>query len=175
MSELEEFRARKDEFFKTGHESPIPTEELDVFEGLKYFPENPALRFEIPLEGVPPEDFEFETSTGERKTYKKVGKLKFAVPAGRQEVEGAPAQLTLYQAESGSYFLPFRDATSGKETHGAGRYLEVRDKDGKIELDFNFAYNPYCAYNEVYSCPLPPIENWLKVPIRAGEKKFREE
>lgn len=168
MTELEEFRQRKDEFFRTGEHSPLPTEELDSFKGLNYYPENTGLRFEVPLEKTAEEEFEFETSTGEKKTYRKVGQLKF-------EVGGKPAQLTLYQAESGSYFLPFRDATSGKESYGAGRYVEVEDKDGKIELDFNFAYNPYCAYNEGYSCPLPPPENWLKVPIAAGEKKFKDE
>lgn len=165
MAELEEFRKKKDGFFKTDPQSPIPTEELDSFKGLNYYSENQDLRFEIPLEKVPEEDLEFETSIGEKRTYKKIGKLSF-------EVAEEPAQLTLYQAESGSYFLPFRDATSGKETYGAGRYLEVKRKDGKIELDFNFAYNPYCAYNTNYSCPLPPAENWLKVPIEGGEKKF---
>ena len=168
MEGLAEFRKRKDEFFKTGDHSPLPTGELESFKGLKYYPENPDFRFEVPLERVPEEDLEFETSTGEKKSYKKIGKLKF-------KVGGEPAELTLYQADSGSYFLPFRDATSGKETYGAGRYLEVKEKDGKFELDFNYAYNPYCAYSPDYSCPLPPPENWLKVPVEAGEKKFHEE
>ena len=160
-----EFRKRKDEFFKTGHESPIPTEELSTFAGLKYFEKNLSLRFEIPLEKVPPQALEFETSTGEKRTYQKVGKLKF-------EVGGQPAELALYQSDSGSYFLPFRDTTSGKETYGAGRYLEVEEKEGKFVLDFNFAYNPYCAYSPNFSCPLPPLENWLKVAIEAGEKNY---
>ena len=165
MESLAEFRKRKDEVFKIDHESPIPTEELLSFSGLKYYPENPALRFEIPLEKVPPHPLEFETSTGEKRTYQKVGKLKF-------EVGSQSSDLTLYQAESGSYFLPFRDMTSGQETYGAGRYLEVEEKEGKFFLDFNFAYNPYCAYSLNYSCPLPPLENWLKVAIEAGEKNY---
>jgi uncharacterized protein (DUF1684 family) len=167
MDELSKFRKEKDELFKTSPQSPIPTSELDSFEGLKYYPKNPDLRFEIPLEKTAEEDLEFETSTGEKRIYKKVGKLSF-------EVAGEPAQLTLYQAESGSYFLPFRDTTSGKETYGAGRYLEVKEEDGNIVVDFNFAYNPYCAYSPDYSCPLPPTENWLKVSIEAGEKKFHD-
>ena len=71
-------------------------------------------------------------------------------------------------------FVPFRDATSGKETYGAGRYLEVESPgpDGRVRVDFNAAYNPYCAYNPDWSCPIPPGENWLSVPIRAGEKTF---
>ena len=194
MSELEEFRQRKDEFFRTGDESPLPADERESFAGLKYFPENPALSFLVSLARTPEEELEFETSSGEKKRFKRIGKLGFSV-------EGQPAQLTLYfhereiaterkrgqhQAESGSYFLPFRDLTSGQETYGAGRYLEVEEKprrpDGVgapteasvFELDFNYAYNPYCAYAPNYSCPLPPLENWLKVPIEAGEKKFHE-
>lgn len=167
MNELEEFRRNKNEFFRTGHESPISEQDRTSFAGLKYFPENPTLKFLVPVEKVSEENVSFTTSTGETKVYKKIGKLKF-------EVENQPAELTLYQAESGTYFLPFRDATSGKETYGAGRYLEVEEKEGKFELDFNYAYNPYCAYNEGYSCPLPPAENWLKVPIQAGEKNYHD-
>ena len=167
MEELAKFRKRKDGFLKTGFESPIPAGERPAFTGLKYFPEDPNLRFLVSLARVPEERLEFETSSGEKKIFKRIGKLGFSV-------EEQPVQLTLYQAENGSYFLPFRDSTSGKETYGAGRYLEVEEKDGKFELDFNYAYNPYCAYSSGYSCPLPPMENWLKVPIAAGEKKLHE-
>ena len=74
----------------------------------------------------------------------------------------------------GSFFLPFVDATSGKETYGAGRYLDIElTHDGEIVVDFNYAYNPYCAYNEQWSCPLTPFENRVQVPIRAGEKNFK--
>jgi hypothetical protein len=72
----------------------------------------------------------------------------------------------------GGYFLPFMDATSGDETYGAGRYLEIEPlPGGKLLVDFNMAYNPYCAYNEYWSCPIPPKENRLSVPIEAGEKQ----
>lgn len=162
---LKEFRKRKDEFFKTGHESPIPIQEQHSFSGLKYFPEDPNLRFLLDLERLPEESIEFTTSTGEKRQFTKIGKLKFSI-------NGQPATLILYQADSASYFLPFRDATSGAETYSAGRYVEVVQKDGKFELDFNYAYNPYCAYSVGYSCPLPPPENWLKVSIRAGEKSY---
>ncbi|OGC54561.1 hypothetical protein A2797_01565 [candidate division WWE3 bacterium RIFCSPHIGHO2_01_FULL_48_15] len=178
MEGIAEFREKKDEFFRNGHESPIPPSQRASFAGLKYFPENPATRFVSDLEKVPEEDVSFTTSTGETKVYKKIGRLKF-------EVEGQSAQLTLFQADSGSYFLPFRDATSVQETYGAGRYVEVKEvapstSSGlptggkKFEIDFNYAYNPYCAYNEGYSCPLPPPENWLKVPIKAGEMKLHD-
>jgi uncharacterized protein (DUF1684 family) len=76
----------------------------------------------------------------------------------------------LYKDPHG-YFLPFADSMAGKETYGAGRYLEpLALMGGKVLVDFNYAYNPYCAYNDLYSCPLTPWENRLKVPIRAGEK-----
>ena len=91
----------------------------------------------------------------------------------RFDVAGEEVTLTLYDTGHPGYFLPFRDATSGTETYGAGRYLDLdRNPDGTLLIDFNLAYNPLCAYNDSYSCPLPPIENWLSVPIRAGEKDF---
>jgi hypothetical protein len=167
MSELEEFRQRKDLLFKENPQSPLPLEEKEKFSGLKYYPLNPDLKFGVPLEKTVEENLEFETSSGELKVYKKIGGLNF-------KVGETAAKLTLYQAESGSFFLPFRDATSGQETYGAGRYLEVKEENGNFELDFNYAYNPYCAYGSGYSCPLPPMENWLKVPIAAGEKKYYE-
>src|SRR5205823_4054425 len=84
-----------------------------------------------------------------------------------------PARLMLYASDdSDELFVPFRDATSGQETYGAGRYLEIHAHGDNVVIDFNYAYNPNCAYDPAWSCPLPPIENWLKVPIRAGEKAF---
>ena len=174
MESLQEFRKRKDEFLKTGAESPIPAKERTSFQGLKYFPEDPNLRFLVPVARVPEEELEFETSSGEKKLFRRIGKLELSVG-------GQAVQLTLYQAAppageagSGSYFLPFRDATSGSETYGAGRYLEVEENEDKFELNFNYAYNPYCAYSSGFSCPLPPLENWLKIPIRAGERAYHD-
>ena len=84
------------------------------------------------------------------------------------------AELTIYQSEHG-YFLPFVDSLAGKETYPAGRYLDPEALPGnRFLVDFNLAYNPYCAYNEMWSCPITPAENRLKVPIRAGEKLFDE-
>jgi uncharacterized protein (DUF1684 family) len=82
----------------------------------------------------------------------------------------------VYYAEWGDYFVPFADATSADETYGAGRYLELEQHaDGMFLADFNLAYNPYCAYSEEYSCPIPPAENRLTVPIRAGEKLYHQD
>ena len=90
-------------------------------------------------------------------------------------VDGAPAELTVYKdASDDSLFLPFADATSGEETYGAGRYVEPEaQSDGNVLVDFNYAYNPYCAYNEAWACPITPSENRLRVTIRAGEKNFK--
>ncbi len=106
-----------------------------------------------------------QTSTGGVQTYNRYGRLKF-------EVDGQEAALTLYAGPHG-FFLPFVDSLAGKETYGAGRYLEPEQlDDGKFLVDFNLAYNPYCAYNESWSCPLTPFANRLKAPIRAGEMIF---
>ena len=84
------------------------------------------------------------------------------------------ADLTIFKDQrSDNLFLPFADATSGNETYGAGRYLEIEmQNEGQLLVDFNYAYNPYCAYNENWSCPLTPAENRLSVAIRAGESLF---
>jgi uncharacterized protein (DUF1684 family) len=93
----------------------------------------------------------------------------------RLTIEGEPAQLTIFEDARGGLFLPMRDATSGDETYGAGRYLEPDLQGGdRVLVDFNRLYNPYCAYNDQWSCPLPPRENWLRLPVRAGERTFHD-
>jgi uncharacterized protein (DUF1684 family) len=166
MSQLDEYRAAKDAFFAQDSQSPLLSEQKQGFAGLLYFPEDPDLRLEVSLER--PADtgpIEVRTSTGETQVYKRLGRFRFVV--GEQE-----AELTLFEGASG-LFLPFVDALAGKETYPAGRYLEPEPLPGdRYLIDFNLAYNPYCAYNERWSCPLTPFENRLKVPIRAGEKVF---
>ena len=90
------------------------------------------------------------------------------------DVGGDSAQLTVYKdTDRNGYFLPFADGTSGRETYGAGRYLDVHMlPDGKVLVDFNYAYNPYCAYNDSWTCPITPAENRVKASVRAGEKNF---
>lgn len=163
------FRQAKDEFMRTDPESPLTHEQKHAFAGLSYFPFKHALVLELPLDTrVSNETVTMDTSAGEQQEYHRAGKIHF-------EVDGEPAELTIYQGEDESLFLPLRDATSGKESYGAGRYLEPDlEENGSVLVDFNYLYNPYCAYNEAFSCPLPPLENWLQVPIRAGEKKFHE-
>ena len=91
----------------------------------------------------------------------------------RFNVAGEEVSLVLYDTGHPGYFVPFRDKTSGTDTYGAGRYLDIDpNSDGTVTLDFNMAYNPLCAYNDAYSCPLPPVENWLTVAVEAGERDF---
>jgi uncharacterized protein (DUF1684 family) len=165
-SELEEFREAKDYFFKTDRQSPLTREQRKDFQGLHYFPENPELRLEVTIDEFPDkQEIEIQTSTGDVQKYQRYGRFTF-------DVDGQEAQLTLFW-DGGNFFLPFVDSLAGKETYGAGRYLEPEMLDDhRLLVDFNLAYNPYCAYNEAWSCPLTPFENRLKVPIRAGEKVF---
>src|SRR3979411_1167941 len=167
ISELEQFRAGKDDFFGHDHRSPLTSEQQRKFEGLAYFPQNPALTVKAKIDrNVEPGVVRMETTKGQEQSYHRYGLVSF-------QVDGEATQVTLYASKGGNeLFLPFRDVTSGKETYGAGRYLDLHRHGDEIVVDFNYAYNPYCAYNPDWSCPLPPAENWLKVAIRAGEKNF---
>lgn len=169
MSDLDDFRGDKDAHFKHSPHSPLTPEQRRSFTGLSYFPENPALRLELALEEFDPKPaIEMPTSTGAVQRYQKFGRFTFTV-------DGQPAALTLYAGEHG-YFLPFVDSLANTETYGAGRYLEPEPLGGgRFLVDFNLAYNPYCAYNDNWSCPLTPFENRLKVAVRAGEKVFHAE
>lgn len=169
MTELTKFRQSKDQFFAQDHDAPLTHEQQTEFNGLNYFDENDDLRFRIGPDLIEGDDvIEMQTSTGDATSYQRWGTVSF-------EVDGQTAKLTLYRhKDGGNIFLPFVDATSGEETYGAGRYLDVEQThDGEIVVDFNYAYNPYCAYNEQWSCPLTPFENRVQVPIRAGEKNFK--
>jgi uncharacterized protein (DUF1684 family) len=168
MTELESFRAEKDAFFGSHPQSPLTREQKEGFQGLHYFPENESLRLEALVDEFPvKEKFEMQTSTGDVQIYERFGTFKFMAD---EEETG----LTIYRGPHG-FFLPFVDSLAGRETYPAGRYLEPEPlPGGRFLVDFNVAYNPYCAYNEMWSCPITPAENRLKVAIRAGEKLFHE-
>ena len=169
MNDLQTLRLQKDGFFAQDHHSPLTHDQKHNFSGLDYFPENPDLRLKVEVEvNAKKEEFQMQTSTGDFQTFQRYGKFSF-------EVGGQSAELTLYVNEHG-FFLPFADSLAGSETYPAGRYLDPeRLQNGKFLVDFNLAYNPYCAYNDLYSCPLTPAENRLDVPIRAGEKIFEKD
>jgi uncharacterized protein (DUF1684 family) len=168
MSRLETFRHEKDDFFRHDPHSPLTPDQRVDFAGLKYFPENPALDLKLEVEEFSEKQtVAMQTTTGDVQDYERFGRFRFTV-------EGEEVELTLFHNPHG-FFLPFADSLAGKETYGAGRYLEPDLLlDGRFHVDFNLAYNPYCAYNELYSCPITPAENRLKVPIRAGEMVFEE-
>ena len=159
-----EFRDEKDRFFKLAPQSPLPESERNNFSGLSYFEPAQSFAFQVDLEPVQPTDIQISTTNGDERTYKRLATATI-------NVEGADATLALYSSGHESLFLPFRDATSGSETYGAGRYIDVTPhEDGTATIDFNYAYAPFCAYSDRYSCALPPQENWLTVAIRAGER-----
>lgn len=160
-------RKAKDEFFGTSHHSPLDHLAQEGFRGLNYFDPNPDLVFKLEVEPGDSTEVKVQTSDGQLRLYKRVGVVQF-------EIDGVATSLTLYSTGHSGLFVPFRDATSGTSTYGAGRYLDLDDPiDGVTTVDFNEAYNPFCVYNEAYSCPLPPIENWLTVPIEAGEMDYK--
>jgi uncharacterized protein len=176
MNQLAMFRAEIDEFMAYHPQSPLTDEQQAAFGGLKYYDENEALIVRVAVTHFPPDEplIEMQTNTGDVRLYRRWGRFSFTV-------DGEEAALTIYSDEDGrDFFLPFKDATNGTETYGAGRYLDnhrpgLRQLSAeRFEVDFNFSYNPYCAYSPAYSCPLPPRENWLTVPIRAGEKDFAQ-
>ena len=168
---VEGFRMDKDEFFRTDPRSPIPVAEREAFDGLPYYPVDESLAFEDrvlePYTGDEPSNFQIPTSDGQLRPAHRAGVLRF-------DIDGAPHQLTAYTFDGGngeSLFVPFLDQTSGTETYGAGRYLDLEpEEDGTYALDFNLAYHPSCVYDVKYSCPLTPPENRLPVRVEAGER-----
>ena len=165
-------REEKDRFMRTSGESPF-IKAPENFKGLKYF--DPDTRYRIVADLFPIENKKvvvLPTSDGKEQRYRDYGYAEFVLDGVRNKL------LILEVMEMGAFrgklFLSFADETSARETYGAGRYIDINKVPGSstIILDFNKAYNPYCAYNDTYSCPLPPPENLLKVAIRAGEKSY---
>lgn len=167
VAEWQAWRAAKDSLFRSPA-SPLPPAEQERVEGLAYFPYDSTLAFPVTLDPTLQRDtLRMATSTGEPRDYVRFGSFSF--PLGERRHRLAVFQ-PLDPAER-RLFVPFADATSGSATYSAGRYLDFDPApDGRYVLDFNYAYSPYCAYNPRYSCPLPPSENRLRVPIRAGEQ-----
>ncbi|HEV8697963.1 MAG TPA: DUF1684 domain-containing protein [Candidatus Limnocylindrales bacterium] len=168
---VESFREDKDDYFGSNPHSPIPEGERGAFTGLPYYPVEESLRFDDlalePYTGSEPSDFQIPTSDGKLRPAHRAGYLSF-------EIDGAQHRLTAYTFDEGdgeSLFVPFLDRTSGSETYGAGRYLDLEpEDDGTYSLDFNLAYHPSCVYDPKYSCPLTPAENRLPIRIEAGER-----
>ncbi|MFK7926279.1 MAG: DUF1684 domain-containing protein [Bacteroidia bacterium] len=165
---LEKQRAQKDLQFTNDPQGPIPIERKAEFEGLKYFSINEEYRLDANfVSNTSPDTLKLMTTTGEIREMIEAGKIQF-------QLHGLNHELIAYrylEPGNSAFFVPFKDLTSGVATYGGGRYLDIPSEE-PIVLDFNRAYNPYCVYNETFSCPLPPRENTLSVEVRAGEVKF---
>jgi uncharacterized protein (DUF1684 family) len=163
---LRSWRAARDHRFKTHYTSPIPEEHLDSFAGLDYFEPAPSLVMEgsfTPAGGK----VEIKSSTGGNTAYHLAGHLELALDDGI-------CRLIVPRGEEGEIYIPFRDRTSGSSSYGGGRYVFVDvDEHFTAVVDFNRAVDPFCAYDEEFSCPLPPPDNWLPTAIRGGEEDYR--
>ncbi len=156
-----------------GHsQSPIPSAERATFSGLAYWPHDPSWRLRARLEPDPEDASALPVSTGNPFAFSRIGWVTVAAPGGE-------ARLAVYwlSGYGGGIFIPFRDATSGTETYGGGRYLwdSVKGADlgstgDELVLDFNYAYHPSCTYDPRWSCPLAPRDNWLALRVPAGER-----
>jgi hypothetical protein len=171
---LAEFRREKDAFFAEGPDSPIESAERGAaFPGLRYFAPDAAYRVEATVEPFErPETVQLGTTRGQIRPQQRFAELHFVL-------DGQECRLTAFtdvgEQHPGELFVPFRDVTSGKESYGAGRYVEVHYTDQpSVVLDFNLAYSPWCAYNAAYTCIVPPAENFLAVAVRAGEQAYGE-
>lgn len=176
-----DFRHRRDDLFKHHPQSPIEPDQRDGFESLTYFPYDPAYRVNARLDDGPGDELVIETGGADGAVrYRRAGRLVF-------EIGGQSCALTVLslQQYAGGLFVPFKDATSGRETYGGGRYLfdTAKDTDGlvlelttgsrDVVVDLNYAYNPSCVYSPRWACPLAPPENTLTVAVRAGERMYR--
>ena len=167
--EIATWRSQKDAFMRGSDESPVPAGQRASFPPLPYFPVDEQYRVPAALKVVSSDQIiELSTSTGQMRRMRRIGTLTFTL-------KGQTLSLTAFADVNDSslrrLFVPFGDLTNGTETYQGGRYLDLdRTASGIYDLDFNRAYNPFCVFDARYECPIPPRENRLKVPIRAGEK-----
>ena len=175
--QIEAFRRQKDKWMQESADSPLEHHQRHTFSGLNYYPIDFAYRVRATMNrDAQPHTIKIQTTTGDWREYNHYGALAF-------ELNGQALKLNVYQpvgdkahSASKELFVPFRDRTAPMETYGAGRYLDLRalEEGQDYLLDFNRAYNPWCAYSPNYSCTVPPPANHLPVEIRAGEKLYEE-
>jgi uncharacterized protein (DUF1684 family) len=171
IERIEKERDRQFKYLKYNQESPLTEAQKRELDQLDFYPVDPGFLVKARIEPIEIKKMiEVPLTDGSVEKYLR---HSFAV----FELDGRELRLLLLQAakeaDKRNFFLAFADATSGEETYGGGRYLNLRqDGQRSITIDFNLAYNPYCAYNPDYACPIPPRENILEVPVRAGEKNY---
>jgi uncharacterized protein (DUF1684 family) len=171
IQEIQDYRAEMNLKYSDSATSPLTKEGLAHFEGLEFFPLDEKYRIEASFVlNRDPEPFEMETTTARRPIYVKYGEAHF-------ELDGKNYMLEIYQSDKAKkmeefkeyLFLPYKDLTNGNLSYGGGKFLDLKIPSGNtIIIDFNKAYNPYCAYNHRYSCPIPPDINHLNIEIPAG-------
>ena len=175
-----EYQQKLNASYKDASKSPLKKKDLKGFKGLDFFPVDSTfivIATLVKIANAP--TFEMATTTDRKPLYKEYGTLNFTL-------KGKACELTIYRSQDDLrdekykdyLFLPFTDATSSNESYGGGRYMDVmttsENTDGTIELNFNNTYNPYCAYNDKYSCPLTPRKNHLNIEIKAGIMVFEK-
>jgi uncharacterized protein (DUF1684 family) len=167
------WREVRDRLYRTHPQSPVPADERGDATAPTYYDYDPALRTVADVEAADGAPFELPDSATGHVTAERAGTVRCTL--GGEAISLSMFWLLDY---AGGFFLSYRDATSGRETYGAGRYLLDTakgadlgaDGSGRLLLDFNFSYQPSCSYDPRWSCPLPPRENWLTMPIRGGER-----
>ncbi|MCB2379898.1 DUF1684 domain-containing protein [Hymenobacter sp. BT635] len=171
---IQKARTEKNNSFRRAKDSPLNAEQRDHFDSLRYYAPDKAFRITAKLERfATPDTIAIPLTDGKADQYLRWGKATF-------ELNQQPQQLVLLlkvNDDKPELFVPFTDKTNGFDTYGGGRYLDIAlpaEKDKQVVLDFNAAYNPFCAYNNEYACPVPPADNRLVVPVPAGEKSFPE-
>lgn len=174
---LAEFRRERDELFYHHPQSPLTEEDRAGFTGLAYYPYDPTLRYTLKVEeDVEPATIEADLREDGVTRLRRFGRVRFTL-------DGAEVSLSVFWVSGygGGLLLPFRDETSGHGSYGGGRYVldtikhaDLGAENGRLVVDFNYSYNPSCAYNPRWDCPLPPPENRLPKPVTAGEKAYEQ-
>jgi len=176
IKSIEEFQFQINADFKNPDESPLSVKDLKNFKGLEFFDIDTSFILTAQFVRTPAEaPFAMPTTTDRKPVYVKYGEVYFQLKAKTIKLNIYQNQELIKKPEYVDYlFLPFTDKTNGETTYSGGRYLDIRIPEGdSIILNFNKAYNPYCAYNHTYSCPIPPSENNLPVSIPAGVKVYK--
>jgi len=167
--EIGAWQAEKDQYMRLSADSPVPEAQRATFQPLPYFPISEEYRVPAALKPIASNQvLEMSTSTGQRRKMRRIGSLAFTL-------KGQPLTLTAFaeatETDMRRLFVPFGDLTNASETYQGGRYLDLeRTASGVYDLDFNRAYHPFCLFNSAYDCPVPPRENRLALPVRAGER-----
>ena len=172
VREIESFRMTKNRALRD-HDSPLLPSDLSRFNGLEYFNPDPRYKVKAKLERYKTRQLiEMASTTGGKLRYFRIGRVSF-------ELNDKLVDLDVFQSEDltedARLFLPFTDETNGEESYEGGRYLNLdfSNQSDVLTIDFNLSYNPYCAYNSSFTCPVPPAENHIPIRVAAGEKKFR--